>query len=190
MSVRAVAVEAYREALPALALSAVGGLLAGLVLGGMDSELRAVPGLLVLVPALLATRGNVYGALGARLSSGLHQGLIEPVPSTGDERIRAAIVAAMANGLLVAVFAAVVAYVVLVSLGHAVAPLTTLAAIALIAGLLSGLALLVAVLSLVFAGYRNGYNPDALVGPIVTTTGDVVGIAALLFAARVVLGVA
>ncbi|MFB6087284.1 MAG: hypothetical protein ABEJ85_02090, partial [Haloarculaceae archaeon] len=71
MTIREVAREAYREGLPALAASAVGGLLAGVVLGGMRAEFRAVPGLLVLVPALLATRGNVYGSLGARLATGL-----------------------------------------------------------------------------------------------------------------------
>ena len=39
----------------------------------------------------------------------------------------------------------------------------------------------------VFAGYRRGYNPDTLVGPLVTTTGDVFGIAFLLLAVRIVL---
>ena len=190
MSVRAVAVEAYREALPALAASAVGGLLAGLVLGGMRGELRAVEGLLVLVPALLATRGNVYGALGARLSTGLHQGLIEPRLTLADERVRAAMAAALANGLMASSFAAVVAFAALSLLGRPVAPVSVLVGVAVVAGLLSGAALLVAVVTVVFVGYRRGRNPDTLVGPIVTTTGDVFGVAFLLLAVRVVLGVA
>jgi len=190
MGIRAVAVEAYREALPALLLSAVGGLLAGLVLGGMRGELRAVPGLLVLVPALLATRGNVYGALGARLSTGLHQGLIEPNLRIGDARVRAAIAASVGNGLLAASFAATAAYVALSTLGRPVAPLGDLVGVALLAGVLSGLALVVAVVTVVFVGYRRGRNPDTLVGPIVTTTGDVFGVAFLLLAVRVVVGVA
>jgi len=98
MTVREVAVEAYREALPALGASLVGGLLAGVVLGGMRADLRAVEGLLVLVPALLATRGNVYGSLGARLATGLHQGLIEPRVRAGDRRIRAAASAPATGG--------------------------------------------------------------------------------------------
>ena len=190
MSVRAVAAEAYREALPALVASAVGGLLAGLVLGGMRGEFRAVPGLLVLVPALLATRGNVYGALGARLSTGLHQGLIEPRLTLADERVRAAMAAALANGLMASSFAAVVAFVALSLLGRSVAPVSVLVGVAVVAGLLSGVALLVAVVTVVFVGYRRGRNPDTLVGPIVTTTGDVFGVAFLLLAVRVVLGVA
>jgi mgtE-like transporter len=188
MSVREVAVEAYREALPALAASLVGGLLAGVVLGGMRAELRAVPGLLVLVPALLATRGNVYGSLGARIATALHQGFIEPRVRVGDRRLRAAAAAALANGLLASVFAATVAYLLLVGLGARVAPLAQLVAIALVAGLLSGGLLIAVVITVVFAGYRRGRNPDTLVGPLVTTTGDVFGMLFLLAAVRIVLG--
>lgn len=187
MSARDVAEQAYREALPALGASVVGGLIAGVVLSGMRAELRVVPGLLVLVPALLATRGNVYGSLGARLATALHQGLIEP-QFGADERVRTAIAASMANGLLASTFAAVLAYLVLTLLAAEVAPLSTLVAIALLAGLLSGTALTLAVVGVVFVGYRRGYNPDTLVGPIVTTTGDVFGVAFLLAAVRVVLG--
>ncbi|WP_458187742.1 magnesium transporter [Haladaptatus sp. NG-WS-4] len=187
MTVWEVAAEAYREALPALAASMVGGLFAGVVLGGMRAELREVQGLLVLVPALLATRGNVYGSLGARLASGLHQGLVEPSFVPDDERVWAAIAASLANGILASLFASVVAFSVLRLLADPVAPLPTLVAIALIAGLLSGVALTVAVVVVVFAGYRRGQNPDTLVGPLVTTTGDVFGISFLLLAVRIVL---
>ena len=45
----------------------------------------------------------------------------------------------------------------------------------------------VTVVAVVFAGYRRGYNPDTLVGPIVTTAGDIFGVAFLLLAVRTVL---
>jgi mgtE-like transporter len=187
MSIREVAVEAYREALPALGASLLGGLLAGVVLGGMRAELRAVPGLLVLVPALLATRGNVYGSLGARIATALHQGLIEPRVTEADRRLYAAVAAALGNGILASLFAATVTFLVLLLLGWEVAALPTLFGIALVAGLLSGTVLTVVVVTVVFAGYRRGYNPDTLVGPVVTTTGDVFGVLFLLIAVRVVL---
>ena len=187
MTIAEVARESYREALPALSASLVGGLIAGVVLGGMRTELRMVDGLLVLVPALLATRGNVYGSFGARLATALHQGLIEPRVRTDDDRLAAAIVAALTNGLMVSTFAAVAAYVILWVLGRPSAPVTTLIAIAAIAGLLSGVVLTTAVVVVVFAGYRRGYNPDTIVGPVVTTTGDIFGLVFLLIAARIVL---
>lgn len=187
MTVRDVAVEAYREALPVLAVSAVGGLFAGVVLGGMEAELEILPGLLLLVPALLATRGNVYGSLGARLASALHQGLVEPRFALDDRRIVSAVVAAMINGVTVSVFAAVAGFAILAALGRPHAPLTALVGVALVAGVLSGLMLTAAVVAVVFAGYRRGLNPDTLAGPVVTTTGDVVGLATMLFAARLVI---
>ena len=187
MSVRSVAREAYEEALPALATSLVGGLLAGVTLGGMEAELTAIPGLLVAVPALLATRGNVYGSLGARLSTGLHQGFVEPHVDLGNERLRGAMAAALANGLLASAVAAVVVFAILSALGDEVAPVGTLVAVSLLAGLLSGTVLTVVVVVVVFAGYRRGRDPDTLVGPVVTTTGDVVGVASLLLSVRVVL---
>ncbi|SEO57837.1 mgtE-like transporter [Halogranum amylolyticum] len=187
MSVREVAVEAYREAVPALGASLLGGLLAGVVLGGMRAELEAVPGLLVLVPALLATRGNVYGSLGARIATALHQGLVEPRVTGADRRLYAAVAAALGNGILASLFAAAAAFLLLTLLGWTVAPLPTLLGIALVAGVLSGTVLTVVVVTVVFAGYRRGYNPDTLVGPVVTTTGDVFGILFLLVAVRAVL---
>jgi len=187
MSVVSVARDAYAEALPALGASLVGGLIAGITLGGMEAELTAVPGLLVVVPALLATRGNVYGSLGARLSTGLHQGIVEPRVELGDERLRGAVAAALANGVLTSVFAAVVAFGILVLLGDEVAPVGILVAVSFVAGVLSGIALTLLVVGVVFAGYRRGRDPDTLVGPVVTTTGDVFGMAALLLSVRFVL---
>jgi len=187
MTVREVALEAYRETFPVLLVSAAGGLFAGLVLAGMERELRDVAGLIVLVPALLATRGNVYGSLGARLGSALHQGLIEPHFRGADDRLKTAVLAALSTGLLVSAFAATLAVALLLAIGRPVAPLGTLVAIALLAGLISGLVLATTVVTVIFAGYRRGINPDTLAGPVVTTTGDVVGMATLLVAARIVL---
>jgi len=187
MSVREIAVRAYREGLPALSASLVGGLLAGVVLGGMRAELAAIDGLLVLVPALLATRGNVYGSLGARIATALHQGFLVPRVREADDRLLRAVAAAIANGLLASAFAAVVATAALAWLSRPAAGLPVLVAVALLSGFLSGIALATTVVVVVFAGFRRGYNPDTLVGPLVTTAGDVFGMAALLIAARLVI---
>jgi mgtE-like transporter len=152
----------------------------------MRAELRAVPGLLVLVPALLATRGNVYGSLGARVATGLHQGLVAPQLRGTDSRLYRAVAAAVLNGLLASSTAAVAGFAALSALGGDPAPLSQLVAIAVLAAVLSGVVLSATVVAVVFAGYRRGYNPDPLVGPIVTTAGDVFGVAFLLLAVRAV----
>jgi len=188
MNLRRLARQAYFEGLPALVLSSFGGIIAGLILGGMKTELQAIPGLLVLVPALLAIRGNVYGSLGARISTGLHQGLIEPKISFSDYRVNAAVFASFINALFAAAIGAIFAYFLLTFLFEPVAPLRILLSIALIAGIFSGLVLITAVISVIFAAYRNGLNPDTIVGPLVATIGDIFGLSFLLLAVRIIMG--
>src|SRR5437588_7918528 len=63
-----------RQGLAALLVSSGGDLLAGLTLGAITGTLADLPGLLVLVPAAIGMRGNVFGALGSRLGTSIHAG--------------------------------------------------------------------------------------------------------------------
>src|SRR2546429_7689909 len=63
-----------RQGLAALLVSSGGDLLAGLTLGAITHTLEALPGLLVLVPAAIGMRGNIFGALGSRLGTAIHTG--------------------------------------------------------------------------------------------------------------------
>lgn len=177
------AITVYRGALPVILVSLVAGLFAGTVLGSetMRSGIEEVPGLLILLPAFLATRGGVYGSLGARLSSGLHQGLLDPQFDLTDQRLRNATVASFLNGMIVSVFIAVVAFVVLLALGRT-GSLLELVAIMAIAGFLSAILMLSVLIPVLFVGYRRGLDPDNLIGPVVTTLGDVFGVVFLLIA--------
>lgn len=172
----------YRESLLILLISLAGGLFAGTIMGTeqMIQRFKDHPGLLLLLPAFLATRGNVYGALGARIASGLHQGLIAP-QFTLDKRLVNAITASFINGIGISIVIAFLTWTVLTGLGQPSTSLGTLIAILLIAGLLTSTVLITGLLTLVFLGYRHGLDPDNLIGPIVTTLGDIFGVAFLLF---------
>lgn len=176
----------YRQALPVILVSLAAGLFAGTVLGSeaMRTGIERVPGILVLLPAFLATRGGVYGSLGARLSSGLHQGLIEPRFEL-DRRLTNAIVASFINGLVVSVFIALIAFGVLLLIGGG-GSVVQLVGIMVVAGLLSAALMLSVLIGVVFVGYRRGLDPDNLVGPVVTTLGDVFGVLFLLVAIQLV----
>ena len=63
-----------RQGLVALMLSSVGDLAAGLTLGAITHTLDTLPGLLVLVPAAIGLRGNIFGSFGNRLSTSIHAG--------------------------------------------------------------------------------------------------------------------
>jgi mgtE-like transporter len=179
MGVRSDFWEIYREALPVLLVSLAGGLFAGLVLEGLLDSVERFPGLLVMVPVFLATRGNVYGALGGRIASGLHQGLIEP-RFEWDDRLANAVVASLVNGVGISVVIGVITWLALLVLGWDSALLVELVAIMLVAGVLTSVVLVVGLLALIFAGFQYGYDPDNLVGPIVTTLGDIFGMLFLL----------
>ena len=173
----------YRQSILILLISLAGGLFAGTIMGTepMIQRFKDHPGLLLLLPAFLATRGNVYGALGARIASGLHQGLITP-RLAWDRRLINAITASFINGIGISVVIALLTWGVLSGLGLPTTSLGILIAILLIAGILTSLVLITGLLSLVFLGYRHGLDPDNLIGPIVTTLGDVFGVAFLLTA--------
>ncbi|MFQ6010951.1 MAG: hypothetical protein ACE5KG_02140, partial [Nitrososphaerales archaeon] len=61
-----------RQILPILLLTLTGSLVAGLLLSGMITMLNALPGLLIMIPDVLDTRGSIYASLGSRIGSGLH----------------------------------------------------------------------------------------------------------------------
>jgi len=179
----------YRESIGILGVSLLGGLFAGLVLGSdaMRAGFADFPGLLLLLPAFLATRGNVYGAFGARISSGLHQGLIDP-EFEFDERLVNAVVASFVNGIGVSVLIGFLSWGILRALGRESARLVELVGITFIAGVLTSVVLVFGLLVLVFGSYESGYDPDNLIGPIVTMLGDVFGVV-FLYVAIVVVGV-
>lgn len=172
--------DVYRDALPVIIVSLVAGLFAGTILGSetMRNGIESVPGLLLLLPAFLATRGGVYGSLGARISSGLHQGLIEPRFEL-DQRLSNAIIASFINGMTVSVFIAIVTFLVLTLLGEP-GSLVQLVGIMVIAGFLSAVLMLSVLVSVILIGYRRGLDPDNIIGPVVTTLGDVFGVVFLL----------
>ena len=62
------------QALGALCVLAVTSVIAGVVLGRSHERLADLPGLLLLVPAAIALRGNIFGALGSRLGTAIHAG--------------------------------------------------------------------------------------------------------------------
>ena len=47
-----------------MVMAAVASLVAGLVLAAITDTLEKLPGLLLLVPAAIAVKGNIFGALG------------------------------------------------------------------------------------------------------------------------------
>jgi len=174
------------QILPILLLTLVSSILTGFLFLKMKESLELLPGLLLLIPAVMGTRGGIYGAFGSKLATGLHLGIVEPRFVT-NRNVNNAIATALINSLVISTVIPLVAYVSLLLLGLNTIPLWALVVISLLSGMISGLILLGIVILITFNGFRRGIDPDNLVGPLVTVTGDIFSILALLASAKIVL---
>src|SRR5437868_7360263 len=108
-----------RAGFVALLLSSGGDLIAGITLGSITGTLKELPGLLVLVPAAIGMRGNIFGALGSRLGTQIHTGtfrLSRRPDTVVGQNILASLTLTLSISLALAVLAKVVA--VGFGLGH------------------------------------------------------------------------
>src|SRR4051812_40649362 len=126
----------------ALLISSVGDLAAGLTLGSITGTLDRLPGLLVLVPAAIGMRGNVFGALGSRLGTLIHTGdyrLSRRADTPVGQNIAAALLLSISMSAALAVLAKVL--IVMVAIPNAIS-IADLLVVSMVGGLLSSLVVL------------------------------------------------
>jgi mgtE-like transporter len=168
-----------RQGFTALGISTVVGMAAGIVLGAMEDLLLALPGLLVLVPAAIGMRGAIFGALAARLGTGIltgqFDGKLRRSSFTG-QNVEASILLTLFSSAVAAVAARGVA----AALGLPSIPLLDLMVISVVGGVLSSALILVGVVVLASLSERRGWDMDAIGAPLVTTTGDIITLPALI----------
>ncbi len=173
---------AARQSLVALGLSTVTSILAGLTLGAIDDTLAELRGLLVLVPAAIAMRGNIFGALGSRLSTSIHTGTfsssVRPDTVVGQN-----VLAASFLTLFTAVALGVMAKGAAVAFGVPdTISVADLVVISVLGGVLSSAVVLGVTLALASGSTRFGWDLDNVTAPLVSAVGDVVTLPALWLA--------
>ena len=168
----------------ALALGLGATLIAGIVLASAEERLEAVPGLLALIPAAIGMRGAIFGALGSRLATGILTGEFDRDLSRTSylgRQVEASTVLSLASALQ----AGAIAWAVSAALGLRTIPLLQLVAISLIGAVLSSVVLFVVVIAMARRSQAVGFNLDDAGAPIITATGDLVTLPALLLATLV-----
>jgi mgtE-like transporter len=166
----------------ALLLSSGGDLLAGLTLGAITGTLEALPGLLVLVPAAIGMRGNIFGGLGSRLSTAIHAGTFRLSPRL-DTLVGQNIAASLALSLSISLVLAVLAKAVSVGFGVANSiSIVDFVVISVVGGVLSSVVVLLVVLLVTAACVRFDLDLDNVSTPIVTAAGDIVTLPGLFLA--------
>lgn len=173
-----------RQSLFALVVTPLGSLVAGLTLGAATGQLEALPGLLLLIPAAIGARGNVFAALGSRLGTAIHTGtftLTSRVDSLVGQNVAAAAVLTFGQSLLLALLAkgVALAFNLQDSIG-----LADYVVISILGGVLASAVVLAITLALAASSVRFGWDLDNVTAPLVSAIGDVATLPALILAAE------
>lgn len=171
-----------RAGLVALLISAATGLVAGLVLGSITGTLAELPGLLILVPAAVGMRGNVFGALGSRMGTAARTGTMRlslRIDTLVGQNVASAVALSMALALVLAVVAKVFALAFGVERSI---PLADFVVVSVIGGLIPIAVVLGITLALAELSVRRSWDLDDVVAPVVTAAADSVTLPSLVLA--------
>ncbi|WP_341252025.1 magnesium transporter [Euzebya pacifica] len=168
-----------RQGVLALSIGIGITLMAGIVLGAMDQLLEELPGLLVLAPAAIGMRGAIFGALGARLGTGMLTGQLDGSVARRSflgQNVEAAVVLSIVTGVVLAGAARLMGLVV----GFETISFTDLVLVSMVGAVLSSLATLGVVLALTRFAERQSWDMDAIGTPIVSAAADITTLPALI----------
>jgi mgtE-like transporter len=170
-----------RQGFVANFISALTSLISGLTLAGMEDRLLAIKGLFVLIPVSIGMRGNIFGALSARLGTAIHTGLFEVTRSKSGplyQNLYSATVLTLATSVVMGVMARAIAHL----FGIETISVWDFIVVALVGGVLSSAFVLAFTLALAIVSYRRGWDLDSVGAVLVTVVGDIVTLPALLVA--------
>jgi mgtE-like transporter len=170
-----------RQGFVALVVASLGNLVAGLTLGSITGTLERLPGLMVLVPAAIGMRGNIFGALASRLGTGIHAGLFEVTRRRQGflyQNVAAATILTFAISLALGLLAKMLS----VAFGIASISLLDFVVISLLGGVLSSVVVAVFTIALSIRAFRRGWDLDSVAAPLVTAVGDMVTLPSLFLA--------
>ncbi len=170
----------------ALLISSLGDIMAGVTLGFMTDTLELLPGLMILIPAAIGMRGNIFGALGSRLGTSMHVGTFELSLHRGSilrQNMEASLILTMVVSFLMGFLAKVVSAL----LGVESISMQQFIFISVFGGVLAGLVLLIVNVIVANLGFRRNWDIDNVSAPLITAAGDIVTLPMLFLAGIIVL---
>jgi mgtE-like transporter len=173
-----------RHTLITLFFNSTTSLVAGGFLGSITGTFERHPGLLVLVPAAIGLRGNVFSTLGSRLSTAIHMGTLRlNLRRTGvlGQNVVASLVLTVGMSLLLAVVTVLIS--VATGLEDTI-PVTDMALVSIFGGILASIVVLATTIGLAAGAVRYGWDLDNVIAPTISTLGDVLTLPALWLGAQ------
>jgi len=179
--------EMVKQSLPLIIMCGLGAIVAGSTLGLMTNLFEEIPGLLVVIPAIIAMRGNISTALGSRLGSAYHLGVINKDNLYNDD-LKQNILGSLILSVTMSFLIGFLAYITSIFMG--VKPdAILLILIVLIAGILSAFILTLLTIIIIFFVFKRGWDPDNITGPALATFGDIITMACIFGSAIFVGGI-
>jgi mgtE-like transporter len=175
-------ISGVRAGFIALLISSGGDLVTGLTLASITHTLALLPGLIVLVPAAIGMRGNVFGALGSRLGTQIHAGtfrLSRRIDTPVGQNMGAAIVLSLSVAAVLAVLAKVMLDAF--SFGRSIS-IADFMVVSVVGAVLSSVVVLVLTVAVAAFCANRDLDLDNVAAPIVTAAGDMVTLPSLFLA--------
>ncbi|MBS3133698.1 magnesium transporter [Candidatus Woesearchaeota archaeon] len=165
-------------------ISVTGGILAGTLLATLTNKIFIIPGIFILMPGFLEMKGNIFGSLAARLGTGLHLGTI------GTNKIMTRpiienVIASFLLSIIVSIALGLMAYVATIIFFKSSD--ISILFVSILASIISSLILIPLTVKSTLWLYKRDYDPNNIMGPYVTTVGDVVSIVSILLAILIVI---
>ena len=174
-----------RQGFVAVCIASLTSLIAGVALVGMSHRIEEVDGLFVLIPVSIGMRGNIFGALAARLGTSIHSGLFEVSRSRSGllyQNVYAAALLTITTSVTMGVLARAIAGL----LGLQTVSTLDFVVVALVGGLLSSVVVLAVTVVLSVVSFRRGWDLDSVGAPLITAIGDVITLPSILLASYLV----
>ena len=173
----------FKEIFASEVISVSGGLLVGIFLAIYTNKLLLIPGMLILLPGFLEMRGNISGSLASRISSGLFLRVISP-KKIMSKIVTGNIIAASILAVIVSLTLGLIAFLFDYIILHQI--VIKIIFLPLIAGIIANFIEIIITLIATFYLFRKGHDQNNIMGPFVTTTGDISSTLALVIALAII----
>ena len=162
-----------KQSLPLLLLCGLGGIVAGTTLSQIAMVFEKIPGLIVVIPAIIAMRGNISTAFGSRLGSAYHLGVIDK-ENIWNAELRQNIIGTLSLSFIISLLTGLLGYVTTFLIFNINSDLLKIIFITVLSGSVSAVILTTLTIGIIYLVFKRGYDPDNITGPALATFGDII----------------
>lgn len=173
--------------LVAFTVAAFAGLIGGLVLSSIEAVLEEFPGFMLLVPAAIGIRGNIFGSMASRIGTAMRLGTFELRFKHGNV-LQRNLVAAAGLTVTISTLMGVAAWTLNILLGAETMSVWDFVTISIIGGTVASIVVYLASLLIVWLTVRFDLDLDSVSIPMITLIGDITGIPIFALAAVTLAG--